>query len=254
MDEGKELIMYMRDYSAQFPATRDVRTRAQKAEKILHALLKGFDRQNLQDLRCIDIGASIGTISDRIASAGAQVIAIDLDMNALHDGLDTTVHVWAWVNGDVERTPFRSESFDIIICSQVYEHTPNPERMVKEIHRLLTPTGICFFSGPNRWAMIEKHYNIPFLSWFPESTASRILRLLRRADSYQERPLSYANLQEILRSFEIHDLLPDLLSDPRAFGMKGFILLMAPMIRYLPSWGWSILTRIVPNFNWLLTK
>jgi len=41
-----------------------------------------------------------------------------------------------------------SNSFDIIICTEVLEHTLNPFDAVKEIHRLLKPGGRVFVSTP----------------------------------------------------------------------------------------------------------
>ena len=41
-----------------------------------------------------------------------------------------------------------SESFDIIVCTEVLEHTLNPFSAVREIHRLLKPNGLLLMSTP----------------------------------------------------------------------------------------------------------
>ena len=45
----------------------------------------------------------------------------------------------------MEKTPFRSESFELVICTDVLEHVPSPERCILETARLLSPEGIAFF-------------------------------------------------------------------------------------------------------------
>lgn len=41
-----------------------------------------------------------------------------------------------------------NESFDIIVCTEVLEHTTNPFSAVSEIHRLLKPKGVVYVTTP----------------------------------------------------------------------------------------------------------
>lgn len=41
-----------------------------------------------------------------------------------------------------------SDFFDVIICTEVLEHTLNPFKAVEEIKRILKPNGYCFVSTP----------------------------------------------------------------------------------------------------------
>src|SRR3989344_3137619 len=43
---------------------------------------------------------------------------------------------------DAHKLPFRDESFDGVICSEVLEHVVEPERVLREIKRVLKPEGI----------------------------------------------------------------------------------------------------------------
>ena len=51
--------------------------------------------------------------------------------------------------GQAEKTAFQDEMFDIIICSEVLEHVPQPQHCLAEIHRILKPGGTAVFSTPN---------------------------------------------------------------------------------------------------------
>ncbi|MEE2526259.1 methyltransferase domain-containing protein [Hyphobacterium sp. HN65] len=53
--------------------------------------------------------------------------------------------------GDAHRLPFRSESFDAVICSEVLEHVGNPDRVIREIDRITKPGGRVALSVPRYW-------------------------------------------------------------------------------------------------------
>lgn len=48
-----------------------------------------------------------------------------------------------------EKYPFDSDSFDTVICSEVLEHTADPEFILSEVRRVLRPGGTLLVSVPN---------------------------------------------------------------------------------------------------------
>ena len=54
----------------------------------------------------------------------------------------------AMIKGDLLDTPFSGESFDCIICYHVLEHIKDDLRAMREMRRLLKPTGIAFIQVP----------------------------------------------------------------------------------------------------------
>lgn len=62
------------------------------------------------------------------------------------------------VKHDIEQFPypFKSASFDAVVCSEVLEHLFDPVAVTKEIHRLLKPNGVYIVSTPN--ADFIEHY------------------------------------------------------------------------------------------------
>ena len=213
-------MKYQHDYSLHFPATKDAEIRERKATKIVQALMLHLNSDNLSGLTCLDLGCSIGIISRSMASAGAHIIGVDIDLDALRLANKPRSKNPNFVLSDAGATPFDDETFDILICSQVYEHTPSLTLLVDEIQRVLKTGGMCFFSGPNRWAVMEEHYHLPFLSWLPKAWADRYLRWSGRAIEYYECPRSAGELREALADFEIDDLTPELLLQPERFAMK----------------------------------
>lgn len=68
------------------------------------------------------------------------------------------VKLWMYLNldistkpniyGDVQQIPLRGQSVDCVVCTEVLEHLPRPERCVNEIHRLLRNGGLVLASVP----------------------------------------------------------------------------------------------------------
>jgi SAM-dependent methyltransferase len=69
----------------------------------------------------------------------------------------------------------RDERFDIVLCSQVIEHVPDPGGLVRETFRVLKPGGWLVLTGPFWWPHHEEPYD------FQRFTKHGFAHLLRRA-------------------------------------------------------------------------
>jgi SAM-dependent methyltransferase len=245
-------MRYQFDYSRHFPATKDRARRARKALKIIR-ILEDFLGRGLSDLTCLDMGCSLGVITDHLARSARFAVGMDIDSGAIREAGASSANA-SFIVADVGNAPFADGMFDVIVCSQVYEHVPDLGLLIAEIYRLLRDDGVCFFSGPNRWAVIERHYGLPLLSWLPPRWAGWYVRVTGRAQEYYERPRSMTELRRALSQFAIHDYTPRLLSDPTRFALDEEIGVFRYVIAAIPTWCWRSLRRWVPNFNWILTK
>lgn len=50
--------------------------------------------------------------------------------------------------GDIENTPFNDNFFSTVICTEVFEHLPNPSKALAEILRILEPGGVLIGTVP----------------------------------------------------------------------------------------------------------
>jgi 2-polyprenyl-3-methyl-5-hydroxy-6-metoxy-1,4-benzoquinol methylase len=57
------------------------------------------------------------------------------------------------VNLEIDRFPDDDESFDVVVCNQVFEHLKNIYTPISEVHRVLKPSGYLILSVPNLAAM-----------------------------------------------------------------------------------------------------
>lgn len=201
-----------RHYSEAFGGAQvlaDPAARTRKAEKIKAVLRQEGILPN-QNLSVLDIGCSFGFILKGLVPDVGYGVGTDIDRSAMK----ATAENLAYVCADGEHLPFACDSFDVVICNHVYEHTDSPEQMLAEIERILAPTGVCYFAGPNKYDLVEPHYGLLFLSWLPRALADFYLRVARRGEAYTEKPYSYAALRQLLSRFEITDYTAKIVADP----------------------------------------
>ncbi len=221
--------------------------RQRKAAKI-KAILRDYIGEEMGGLSCLDIGCREGVITEALNECFGFVVGLDIDPMPIPGRSFDTIQTPSWTQGDGGQLPFPNHHFDVIIFAQVYEHVENPDEVVREIVRVLTPGGLVFFSGPNRWTLIEEHYHLPLLSWLPQKLADLYMRAAQRGNAYEIRPKSYWQLKYLWRGFEIHDYTPNLLRNPHNFHIAERV----PLI--FPRWLANALKPFVPNFNWILVN
>lgn len=97
------------------------------------------------------IGEMLGDKPFRILDAGCgegyiDKLLIDRFPNSVITGLKFTAEAIAvakvnnptvdYVQGDICDMPFEDNSFDLVICTEVLEHLPNPDKALKELIRI----------------------------------------------------------------------------------------------------------------------
>ena len=189
----------------------DEANRAAKAAKI-RAVLDEEGALDKPAPRILDIGCSFGIILQLITPENGFGVGVDMDTNLGRDSANL-----AFARADAENLPFDSDSFDVVICNHVYEHTDNATQLIAEIRRVMTPDGVCYFAGPNKYEPVEPHYGLPFLSWLPRPAADTYMRVMRKGDSYPERPYSRRQLRELVADFDVTDYTRAIVDDPARF-------------------------------------
>ncbi|HTP81012.1 MAG TPA: class I SAM-dependent methyltransferase [Bacteroidota bacterium] len=94
--------------------------------------------------KVLEVGCGLGTDLIQFARAGAEVTGIDLTPQSIDfvrkrfrlEGLPLRADV-----ADAEHLPFDDDSFDVVYSFGVLHHTPNTQRAVREVYRVLKPGG-----------------------------------------------------------------------------------------------------------------
>lgn len=174
-------------------AILDPASRQTKARKI-HDILR--HRRIVEGADILDIGAGSGHIAAFFAQAagpGGSVAAVDR-VNQLR------VASIAFRQAEGTLIPFDDQHFDLVITNHLIEHVgerPAQLEHLREIRRVLRSDGVVYLAVPNRWSVMEHHFNLPFLSWLPQPLASVYVRLMGRGTHYDCTPLSRGSLRRL---------------------------------------------------------
>ncbi|MBV9956904.1 MAG: class I SAM-dependent methyltransferase [Acidobacteria bacterium] len=102
------------------------------------------DFGSARGLKVLEIGCGLGTDGAQFARAGADYTGVDLTEAAVElarrrfelFGLPGTFRT-----ADAENLDFADDTFDLVYSHGVLHHTPDTERAVREVHRVLKPGG-----------------------------------------------------------------------------------------------------------------
>lgn len=220
----------------------------------MHKVISDFAKKDLANLTCLDIGCSGGIISSFLGNYFHRVIGVDLDQNAI----DFAKRNYELKNvefkvGDAMNLDFPNKHFDVVLCNHVYEHVPDAGLLFDEISRVLKDDGFCYFAAVNKLMLLETHYRVPFLSWFPQRAADLYLKALGKGIHYYENTCTVWGLKKLVRNFEIHDYTIRILRDPKLFFAEDFIPSNLVARSLLPFLAQKIYF-LLPTYIWILTK
>jgi SAM-dependent methyltransferase len=231
-------------------AVLDLDSRRFKAMKIERLL--GLEARP-GPLRLLEIGTGSGGIAHYFGTqAGGRftVTALDVvDNRLVSEGYE-------YRNVEGTRLDFPEASFDVVLTNHVIEHVGPPEeqlRHLQEVRRVLRDDGIGYLAVPNRWMLVEPHYRLAFLSWWPKSWRTPYLRLMGKGEEYDCLPLSAGQARELMHragfAFEQQCgralRMTFELEAPRALLWRGFL-------RWIPDWAWSLAAPAFPTLIYVL--
>lgn len=112
----------------------------------------------------LEIGYGMGRDHLELAKRGAVLSGIDitpknLEITRAHlsvFGYGSDLYV-----GDAENLPFKNNQFDFVYSFGVLHHTPNMEKAIQEVHRVLKPGGRCWIGLYNKNSLFYRGYLIP---------------------------------------------------------------------------------------------
>lgn len=227
--------------------------RERKAKTML-AVLADFFGDHLQGLSLLDAGGSTGIIDSFLADYFTTVTSIDIDEPAIKEAKTKfKKQNLEFRFGDATNIDYPDNSFNVVICSHIYEHVPDAEKMMSEIFRILTPGGICYFAASNRLRWYEPHYNLPLLSVLPRPLAHFYIRLAKKAHYYHELHYYYWGLKKLAQNFILHDYTKKIIDDPVKYRADymikpgSFKTKIAKLLVAYFYW-------VIPSYIWLLEK
>jgi ubiquinone/menaquinone biosynthesis C-methylase UbiE len=115
--------------------------------------------------RALEIGPGCGVYLPVLASLFGEVVATDIEEAYLRHAarLRQTLPNLELVRDDVCASSLPAQGFDLILCTEVIEHIPQSDAVLRGIRRLLKPGGVLVLSTPQRYSPLELAAKIAFL-------------------------------------------------------------------------------------------
>lgn len=125
-------------------------------------ILRFADFTSARERDVLEIGVGLGADHQRFAEAGAHLTGIDLTERAIAHtrqrlaafGLSSHLQT-----ADAENLPFESGSFDVVYSWGVLHHSPNTQRTIDEVWRVLRP------GGSARIMVYHTHSMVGYMLW-----------------------------------------------------------------------------------------
>ena len=137
----------------------------------------------------LDVACGVGIITAAIRNRfpGAEVFGIDYSLSAIEEAVRTHGEI-EFAVGDVYRLPYVPECFDVAVLNNIWEHVPDPLRLLECVKGVLKPGGYVIISTPSRYRfrnMVRVCFGMPvvFMSKLhvTEYTVGQVLEQLRFA-------------------------------------------------------------------------
>ncbi|MEK6967637.1 MAG: methyltransferase domain-containing protein [Nanoarchaeota archaeon] len=109
--------------------------------------------KDVSGFKILDVGCGAGDISKTLVNKN-DVHGIDL--SARNVKIAKSCGIQAVEHSVENRFPYKTNTFDIIICSEIMEHLFNPENVIKESYRILKNGGSLLLSTPNFYSLINR--------------------------------------------------------------------------------------------------
>jgi 2-polyprenyl-3-methyl-5-hydroxy-6-metoxy-1,4-benzoquinol methylase len=165
----------------------------------LNYLDRRIDYAGYPGQRVLDVGCGLGNDTSRFARGGSEVTGIDISSQAVRLARQNFAQrglQGRFLQMDGEDMSFDDESFDLVYCHTVLHFTPDPLRMVREIHRVLRPDGVAIMMTVNRKS---------WMNWLRHVMKVEIDHL----DSPVFRHMTVKEFRTLLKPFADVDLVPE---------------------------------------------
>lgn len=126
-------------------------------------------------MKVLDYGCGEGDAIRGLRERGYQVSGVDIDAGELEKGrahlrrLGIDGDPFSLVDPANGHTSHPNGAFDFVFSQQVFEHVEHLELVAAELSRVTAPGGYGFHVFPAPRRLMEGHFEMPFVQWFPKN-------------------------------------------------------------------------------------
>ncbi len=140
-----------------------------------HLRVYQFVSQFTLGKQALDVGCGVGYGTALLGRTATRAVGIDLSEIAVNEAFRLYPE-GEFLPMDAEKMDFPSQSFDVIISTENFEHLPHQQAHVAELARVVRKDGFCFIATPN--PELFAGLNNPFHT--KENTYSELRDLLQK--------------------------------------------------------------------------
>ncbi|MHC4515835.1 MAG: class I SAM-dependent methyltransferase [Planctomycetota bacterium] len=104
-------------------------------------------------LKVLDVGCAAGFFLRVMKEHGHQVRGVELSPEIAHLAIEhlgkENIHVGQMTDLAADQQGFEAGSFDLVTAWDVVEHVPDPQDLLRRVHRMLKPTGVLVIETQN---------------------------------------------------------------------------------------------------------
>ena len=168
--------------------------RLAKHESLLHRRFEGG--------RALVVGLGSGGLAICLHALADEVHGVEPDPVALRISQKKMSFVGGekarFLPATAESLPYRSDTFDHIFCFTVLEHVRDVNASLREMVRVLRPSGVLVLNTPDYRFPFEGHYKVPLpLKPLPRLLSAAILRLVGKPTRPLLREINYVTSKQI---------------------------------------------------------
>jgi ubiquinone/menaquinone biosynthesis C-methylase UbiE len=170
-------------------------------EKVFHneRIRMWLTTANYKNKKVLDVGCNTGIITIPLAKQGIEIIGIDnsrsdirlAKKNLKKEGLSERIAMYA----NARKLPFKNNSFDIVLLSDLLEHTSDPKKASQEAIRVTKPGGLIYVTVP-----YHLHPVVRF-DWLRKVLSSR-----KNVDEHPDIPFTYEKLKKFFPGMKVKEM------------------------------------------------
>jgi len=142
--ESSDKIFFYEGFASEFDATMNMYDTSKRVRIVFDELLP----ESLSGKLLLDAGCGTGWFSKKAAQRGANVVSLDLGVGLLKETAKKVDSLL--VAGTAMNLCFRDHTFDVVVSSEMLEHTSDPRISFRELARVVKPNGLFVLTTPNK--------------------------------------------------------------------------------------------------------
>jgi SAM-dependent methyltransferase len=189
--------------------------------------------------RVLDLGCGHGILGATIQKFGGTITYADAG-NYLHPSLKNA----PFINFDLDREDIaRLGTYDLVICSNVFEHLSKPDQFIAQVDRIINPGGWLYLTWTNWLSPWGGHEFSPFHYFgakYGHRIYDKIIGKKRNHTPYENLFPTY--IGQTVRQIRTQPNLEVIKVVPRYYTEFGF-LMKIPLVREFVAWNCAVLAK-----------